>query len=426
MASSIAPHQPFLAFAKDEQDRETLKQFAATHGWADSCVMEGDITAAIQLLKENPSPSLLLVEIPSANEAKSLLDGLAEVCAPDTKVIVIGAVNEYSFFCWLMEIGISSYLLKPMTEEALETAYLKSMTQGSGQTAEAKRPGKVIACIGARGGVGATTLALSLAGIIAEFSKKNTALVDLDPQESTVALTLDLEPGHGFREALEKPDRIDSLFIERVMHKYGKHLSLLSSEETLQERVAIHDMAADALLKELKEKFDVIVLDVPRHLNAFHRKCLAQAEQVVLVGELTLTSLRDTLRLSDMIRETFKLKAPIVIANRVGLSKQAVTPADFEKGINAKIDYSVPFAPDLFMQVSSEIPALKSKGHAAVKPLLQLAMQLVPETKIAGVEAKPEKKKGGMFKRDAKPEKAKEPEKENQEPEEDVKEAKKA
>ena len=102
---------------------------------------------------------------------------------------------------------------------------------------------------------------------------------------ASVALSLDLEPSRGFREALEKPDRIDSLFVERVMTKPQKNLSVLSSEETLQEQLHISDHAADVLLKELQEKFDVIIIDVPRYLNPFSQKCLAKADHVLLLGD---------------------------------------------------------------------------------------------------------------------------------------------
>jgi pilus assembly protein CpaE len=335
-----------------------------------------------------------LVEIPSASEASALLDGLAEVCDPATKVIIIGNINEYSFFCWLTEIGVFSYLLRPLSVQVLENTYAKSVERPTVAGKAEKPPGKTIAVLGARGGVGASTVALNLAGLIAEYSKKNVALADMDAQEGTIALTLDLEPSRGFREALEKPDRIDSLFIDRVVSKPHKNLSILSAEESLQERLAIHDNAAAALVKELRDKFDIVLMDIPRYLSPFGRACLAQADQVVVVAELSLASLRDTLRISDLMRESLKMKPPIIAINRKGMTKHDMKAADFEKGLNAKITQIVSFAPDLFMPVSTEIPALKIKTHAAAKELLLLAGELIPEAKIAGKDAK----KGGLFK----------------------------
>lgn len=396
---------PFLAFVSDSKDIETLKAFAESQQWPDSCIMQGDVKTATEFLKTHSPPVLLLVEIPSAAETPPLLDALAEYCSPETKVVAIGIVNEYSFYCWLMEVGIFSYLLRPLTKQMLESTYQKAVEKPLLTGKPEKQPGKIIAVLGSRGGVGATTIALSLAGIIADLAKKQVALVDVDPQEGSIALTLDLEPSRGFREALEKPDRIDSLFIERVMSKPNKYLSILSSEESLQDKFPIHEEASDALLKEMREKFDVIVLDVPRHLNDFSRKCLAMADHVVLVTELTLLNLRDTLRMNDLIRESLKMKQPpLIVANRVGLApKMAVKQADFEKGIGSKVDFMIPFSPELYMQITTDISVLKFKEHAAARPMYQLAERLVPEAKTLLASLK-QKKGFSLFKGKGKPE----------------------
>ncbi len=396
MVNSSGDNKPaFLAFASDANDIEVLKVFAEAHQWSEACVHQGNITTAAEYLKSNPSPQLLLVELPSAKEAPAMFDALADVCDPGTKVITIGSINEYSFYCWLMDLGIFSYLLKPLTDTMLENAYAKSVepvvSAGKGE----KPPGKLIAVTGARGGVGASTMALNLAGIIAANApKKRVALVDLDAQEGSIALMLDIEPSRGFRDALEKPDRIDSLFIERVVNKLTKNLSVISAEEAMHEGIRVHDQAADALLRELRAQYDVVVLDVPRHLNAFVRSCLKQSEHVLMVTELTLLSLRDVMRMGDVMRETIKAKPPILVANRVGMApKHEMPPADFEKGVGAKIACRIPYAPDMFMQIGSDIPAVRHKTNPAFKTLYAMAAFLVPETKG---KVRAEEKKSGL------------------------------
>ena len=386
----------FLAFTSDEKDIQTLKQFAASQGWPEGCIHQGNITNAVEYLKTNPSPNLLLVEISSSKDAPAQLDSLAEVCDPNTKVVVTGTVNEYSFYCWLMDLGIFSYLLKPLSEQMLQGMLAKMTETPAAAGGSQKQLGKVIAVMGTRGGVGTTTLAINMAGVIAEQTKKKVALIDLDSREGSIALSLDLEPSRGLREALEKPDRIDSLFMERVMVKPNKYLSILSAEESLQEHIKIHEHASDSLIKELKNLYDFIVLDVPRTLDSFSIKCLGMADNVILTTELSLLSLRDALRLQDLMRESLKMRPPMVVAMRTGLApKHQVNTGDFEKGINAKVAHSVPFAPDVFMPVGAEIAAVKSKTHAAVKPIYQLVADIIPEAKNAAPEK--EKKKSGFL-----------------------------
>jgi pilus assembly protein CpaE len=372
----------FMAFVSDSADIETLKAFAVFHQWAQADINQGDIKTATQFLKNHTSPTLLLVEIPSAAEAPALLDALANVCDPHTKVITIGSVNEYSFYCWLMDIGIFSYLLKPMTLPALEGAFKKSTETHAAHAKEDKKLGKVIAVMGTRGGVGATTVSLNLAGVLADRSKTPVALIDIDPHGGSIALALDIEPGRGLREAIERPDRIDSLFMDRVMIKPHKNLSVLSAEEAMHDQIMPHAEAAELLLAELRAKFGVVLIDIPRRLNAGNLDFLKRADQIVLVTELTLLSLRDALRISDMIRDVLKLKPPIIVANRIGMvPKQEMQVPDYEKGINAKVACRIPFVPDVYMQISNDIPSMKMKGLAAIRPIIELTEQLVPEVK---------------------------------------------
>jgi pilus assembly protein CpaE len=386
----------FVAFASGDADLAVLKEFLAGRGLDTGGLFKGNIIAASEYLKNNASPDVLLVELPSQEEAPALLEQLSEVCDPNTKVITIGRINEYSFYCWLMDIGITQYLLSPLSTHALEAALLK-LQGAAAEHAKDKPPSKLIAVMGARGGVGATSVAIDLAGILSEQTHKRIALVDLDPQEGTISLALDIQPTVGLRDVLEKPDRIDSLFLDRVMNKLGKYISVLSAEERFGEAIAISEHAATPLIQELKAKYDYIIIDMPRHMNAFDKACLQAADHALLICELNLLCLRDTLRMQDAMKELWKSRPPMVIANRIGLAtKHEVPVLDFEKGINTKIACQILFAPDVFMPLGRDIPSVKHKSHPAMKPLYQFAAQFMPEAKPA-----PEKKATGfsLFKR---------------------------
>lgn len=373
--------QPFLAFVSDTASSDTLRQFAATHFWPDSIVQQGDITHAAAYLRDHASPEILLVEITSVADASAQLNALADVCDPSTKVIVTGTVNEYSFYCWLMEIGISSYLLKPMTVEQLENAYKKSTGTATMQPSGPKQAGKVIAVTGTRGGVGTTTVAVNLGYLIAKYLHQPTLLMDLDPQLGTVALSFDMDPSRGLRDALEKPDRIDGMFLDRVLVKAGEHLSLLSAEEPIEHPIAIHEQAAEALLKQMRSKFSYIVVDVPRHLNVLTRRFLKDADAVVAVSELSLLSLRDALRLNDYFKDHLKIRPPVHVVNRAGMTgKHEMAKADFERGIGSKVGFYVPYTIEAFsLADNGEVLAEKLKQSPAAGVLLQLARHLVPE-----------------------------------------------
>ena len=77
-----------------------------------------------------------------------------------------------------------------------------------------------------------------------------------------------------------------------------------------------------------------------------------------------------------------------MVINRVGLApKQEMQPSDYENGVGSKVAIKIPFAPDVFMRVGNDIPAVKMKTHPSVKALLLLANELIPEAKKPQTEA---------------------------------------
>ncbi len=350
MALKPQKKTPFVAFVKEPSTRDAAKSVASNHGWSESCVHYGDVRQAIVYLKEQPAPHTLLIEIPSAEEAPELLDRLADVCTPDMKVIVTGGVDEFSFFSWLKSIGIEHYLLQPVDAKTLDaTLSLKSKQELAEPT-----DSKLIAVIGARGGVGATTVATNLAYILSHNHHLKTAFLDVDAYFGSAAFTFDITPNHGLRDALNKPDRIDGLFLERVMENVSDHLSILSAEESFEEMLSSSASAAEALVSELNENFAFTIVDLPNSLSSLTRSILAQADEIIIVAECSLLSLRDYLRLRDYIVKILAKNKPKLVLNRIGLAAEhEVTRKDFAKNAETEPDIVLPFTRDAFMANTS-------------------------------------------------------------------------
>lgn len=391
--TTTQPRPAFLAFVTREQDQQVLRALAEKKQWGAAAIQTGDATTAVEYLRANPTPLTLLVEVSNAVEASAQLDRLAEVCAPDVNVLVTGTINEFSFVEWLSEIGIAGYLLQPITEAKLESKLTKMSAPAAvaAQPVQSTQAARIIAFMGARGGVGCSTLSTCLAKYMADVAQKKVALVDLDPQDGSVALMLDLEPSRGLRDALEKPERIDGLFIDRVLIRAGERLSVLSAEESLAERMQYHPEASAYLLQQLEHSFDVIILDIPRPLNPFVKPALEKSRQIVLVTQRTLAGLRDGVRMYEWVRAQMPHAQPVVVASQVGLAaKYEMSTSDFEKNAGFATQYDIPFAPDMFMAMSGEFSFDKVRKLPAYSALEELALRLLPEDAPQPV-AKPSK-----------------------------------
>ena len=368
-----------MAFA-NEASLGAVREASGELGFVRTHIIPGKVGQATQYLKENASPEILLVEIGTAEEASAELDALADVVNPHTKVLATGKVDSIRFYQWLSDLGIDGYLLQPFTAAELKQAIAKGVIKKpeAGSDKE-KKVHKIIAVIGARGGVGTTMLAANLAAIFARDHQLATAIVDLDPYFGSVALSLDLESGRGLRDAFEKPDRVDALFLERVMVKPFPLFSVLSAEEPLVDVIQTQPNAGEMILAALLEKFQVIVVDVSRQMNPHTRHILEKADHVLMVAEPQLTSLRDSLRIHDYLVENLKRPAPMLLLNRVGLSaSNELSIKDFAKNYGHEVAAQFPYLQEaLAATAQGELLTSMPKLNALVTPLRKLAKTLL-------------------------------------------------
>ena len=203
------------AFIADEETRRVVAQVCEGLG-KQVTLAEGGGREAMEYLSEAPMPEVLIVDVSDTGKPLSTMLTITAAFAENTKVIAIGSVNDIALYRELIDGGVSDYLVKPVSEKALIEAIVRERTPAQPtEPAAEKSTANLIAVIGTRGGIGASTIAANCAWIAAQEHKHQTTLLDLDLQFGTVALALDIEPTRGLREALENPTRIDSLFLEQ-------------------------------------------------------------------------------------------------------------------------------------------------------------------------------------------------------------------
>jgi pilus assembly protein CpaE len=367
----------FANAASGDAAREVARELAFTQ----LSVQTGTVVEAAAHLAMHPSPEILLIEIGDADTAPAQLDALADMVNPLTKVIATGTTDSVRFYQWLSDLGIDGYLLQPFTAAELKTAIAKgSIKKAETAASEAsKHPAQLICLIGARGGVGTTTLSVNLAALYAGEFALPTALIDIDAHFGCEALALDLMPGRGLRDALEKPDRVDALFLERVMMKPRPNLSVLSAEEPLNETISMQANAGEMILGALREKFRVIVVDMPRQMNLMTRHLLSEADHLLIVAEPHITSMRDCLRIKDLAVEQWKCSSVQVILNRIGLVKaHELSIKDFHKSYGGESALQLPYVPEVVGATAlGELLANTGKTAALYSSLKEYAQQLL-------------------------------------------------
>jgi len=371
-----------VALAADDVTREAASRAAAQLGWGDAVVKSGGLAKAARAIE--PPPQVLLLDLAGEEDPDGAVGEISRRCGPGTRIIAIGTVNDVTLYRRLAARGVADYLVKPVSSELLCDAFRRAM-RGESDATDPNRRARVHAFIGARGGVGASTLALGVAWVLTHEHKLQTALVDMDLHFGTLALSLDLEPGRGLRQALEHPERTDGLLLASAMVKTDDQIPILAGEESLEEMLHFEPEGAEALLGALAQDYDVLLIDLPRSLDGAARQVLSSADGAVIVTDLSLAALRDAFRLSGLVKGLAGSVTPMVVANQVGaLHRGEIGRAEFERGLGTPVDFSVPFDPKAAraMAVSGKtMPAAEGASKAAAE-IRKIA------ARIAGREAK--------------------------------------
>jgi pilus assembly protein CpaE len=337
---------PFAAYICDDNALDVLRPVVIELGWQPEKCNKGGLRNAVQSLSVSASPAILLVDLSESGDPLSDINALAEVCEPGTVVIAIGQVNDVRLYRDLLSSGIHDYLLKPLSaqqvHDSLNQALAVFMAPKAGDGDNAKRHIST-AVVGTRGGVGASTLATSIAWLFSDSHKVPTALLDLDVHFGTDALALDLEPGRGLTDAIENPSRIDGLFIERAMVRANDNLSILSAEAPIHQPLMTDGSAFVQLEDEFRQAFEMTVIDLPRNMLINFPQLMGDVNLVLLACELTLASARDTIRLLGWLKTNASHAHPMIVANKVQSGMGEISRADFESSIERKIDFVVPY-----------------------------------------------------------------------------------
>jgi pilus assembly protein CpaE len=366
-----------VAFANDEGTRAVIQ--AVCQSRQDRLILkEGGSREALEYASRYALPHLLIVDVSDADRPLDSLSPILAAADENTRIIAIGALNDITLYREMTEAGVVDYLVKPLTDRALIAAIQRAEERHGTTKGGAVERSRLIAVIGARGGVGASTVAANLAWYLAEQFKRRTILLDLDLQFGTGSLAFDAEPSRGLREALEQPNRIDALLINGATFRQTERLSILAAEESHEEDVRYDPAAITLLLEELGRQGDFVVIDLPRFPAGYRAKVLPLVREVVIVTDLSLAGLRDSIRLCTQAQQLQPSARLSVVASRSGTRANGVSVREFEKALGHKLSILLPEDAKAVSQATVEGKplAVSARSSKLTAGLRELANQL--------------------------------------------------
>jgi pilus assembly protein CpaE len=350
-------------------------------GKAHLTVQMGGMATAIEAYRTVPTPNVIILETEARSDILAGLDQLATVCDPGTRVVVIGTDNDVTPYRELVRRGVSDYVIGPVN--ALEV--VRSIC-GLFSASEAIAVGRIIAIVGAKGGVGASTVAHNVAWAIARDLALDSVVTDLDLAFGTAGLDYNQDPLQGIANAVFSGDRPDSALMERLLSKCTDHLSLLAAPATLERVYDFGEQAFDAIFDTLRMTTSCIVLDVPHQWSGWTKRALVGADDILIVAEPDLANLRNAKNMLNMLKASRPNdRTPLYCLNQVGMPKRPeITTREFAKAIESQPIAAIPFDSRMFGTAANngQMIAEISANHRTAEMFSQIARRLTGHSEI--------------------------------------------
>jgi pilus assembly protein CpaE len=335
----------------------------------------GGVAAAIETYHGMPTPNVIMLETEASSDILAGLDELATVCDAGTRVVVIGTAHDVAPYRELVRRGVSDYVVGPVN--ALDV--VRSIC-GLFSASEAVTVGRIIAVVGAKGGVGASTIAHNVAWTIARDLALDSVVTDLDLAFGTASLDYNQDPVQGIANAVFSPDRLDTAVLERLLAKCTDHLSLLAAPATLERVYDFGAEAFDSIYDTLRMTTPCIVLDIPHQWSAWTKRALVGADDILIVAEPDLANMRNTKNMLTLLQTARPNdRPPLYCLNQVGMPRRPeIELHKFAKAIESQPIATIPFDSRMFGTAANngQMIAEISANHRISKMFLQIAQRL--------------------------------------------------
>lgn len=282
----------------------------------------------LEVIGKDQLPDVLIYEINGKDEAE--VDEIEHIIREYTgkiAVYVTAKNADVGIMRRLMRAGAKDVLSQPIQVQELvqdiTNALTEKRTRLLGVTGER---GGVIGFLNAKGGSGATSIAVNVAHVLATTHKANVALIDMDIQFGAVCHLLDLAPKSNIMEALISPERIDPVFLRALMTKHESGIDVLCSPSDLSPMGGISSEAIGKLLDTAAEHYDYVIVDIPRILTAWTMAAIKYVNPLMVVSQNSITTIRDAkLLLNKLVHEGVHPDTIELINNRAMAKMGSVT-----------------------------------------------------------------------------------------------------
>ena len=347
-------------------------------------VQEGTVETAAKLYAGTPSPEIVLVETDTTEDSFiARLGELSGHCEEHTSAVVIGPENDVNLYRRLTSMGVSDYLVVPVPEETLGDVIAQTLIEKLGAAGS-----RLIAVVGAKGGVGCSALAQALAYGSSESLEQKTLLLDAAGAWSSLGVGMGFEPVASTAEAIKAVTTRDQDSQRRMLYTVNDKLSVLATGTEPMLDVAASIGQFEEILNVTMNNYPVLIADLSGAGPNLKKTLLTRAHEIIVVSTPTLSSLRASRALIQEIKKLHGGQAQNIdlVINMAGMAPGKEVPkADIKAALDVEPEVVVPYDSKLFVGAENEGRKISSEkaGQDIIAKLLPLIQKVVSGTSVA-------------------------------------------
>jgi pilus assembly protein CpaE len=303
------------------------------------CKLDGE---ALELLHQR-DPELVLADFDGDPASSLRYIRLLGDARPSRVFLGTGPELPPQLLLDAMRAGVSEYLPQPVEPRDLEDA-LRRMARKLGRGAGSGAPGggRIVAFTGAKGGTGVTTTAVNAAVHAHAVAGRRTLLLDLDLDAGSAGVLTSIPPRYSVLDLLDNLHRLDESLLESLVTEHTSGLHVLPSPLDPTDKREVKADQLRTVLRLLKHHYHLILVDLARPLSPLGRAVLEQVDELYLVLNSDLPSLRNAKRILPHLRNALAGRdAPLkVVLNRVTPGGE-ITESDVRTALQVPVAFSL-------------------------------------------------------------------------------------
>ncbi len=349
-------------------------------------VFDGNVENAIAQYGQSASPEILFIETDTTEQSFiDRLDALSGLCNEKTSAIVIGPVNDVNLYRSLTAMGVSDYLVVPVPQDILAEVIATTLIEKLGASGS-----RLIALIGAKGGVGTSAIAQAMAWMSADTMGQKTLLMDAAGAWTSLPVGMGFEPAASTAEAIKAVVARDHDSLRRMLYNVHEKLFVLATgtEPMLDTPAQIGQF--EEILNMTMASHPVVIVDLSGAIPSVKKTILTRAHEIIVVTTPTLPALRCARALMQEIKKLYggHERALDLIINMAGIAPgREVSRSDIKSALECDASAVIPFDPKLFTGADNDgknIAADKA-GAGIVEKLMPLLQKIIQ--RVGGAQA---------------------------------------